>query len=251
MKVTSEYGQQSLRSIGYPSAPSSKETTDKVSEEPEKETSLWTEPDMDTLSDSLKSLSANQSDQSGAGNFKVKSSSPDDSVGELASMLARAETRMDVQQVASKAMRALANLKMSAVASEGKDAKKIAQMIKRMEKLIKRIQKKLQHLSKEEQLELREKKLEKEQQAEKAEEGREQLKARRKRRKKDEQEYARKEMGEDAKNAISEMVSGLTDAISSSSSTVSPGTSPAPVPDISSMSADMAAADMVSIDISV
>lgn len=107
MKVTSEYGQQSLRSIGYQPAPSSKETTDKVSEEQEKENSLWTEPDMDTLSDSLKSLSANQSEQSGAGNFKVKSSSPDNSVGELASMLARAETRMDVQQVASKAMRAL------------------------------------------------------------------------------------------------------------------------------------------------
>ena len=94
---------------------------------------LFSDPDMDALSDSLKALSSPNSEKSGSGGFKVKSSAPDDSVGQLAAMLARAETRIDVQQVASRAIRALTNLKMSAAASEGKDAKKIAQMIKRME----------------------------------------------------------------------------------------------------------------------
>ena len=147
---------------------------------------LFSDPDMDALSDSLKALSSPNSEKSGSGGFKVKSSAPDDSVGQLAAMLARAETRIDVQQVASRAIRALTNLKMSAAASEGKDAKKIAQMIKRMEKLIKRIQKKLQHLSKEEQLEMRQKKAEKEMQTQKAKEIQEELTARRKKRRKDE-----------------------------------------------------------------
>ena len=49
------------------------------------------------------------------GGFKMKSSTPDDSVGQLASMLARAETRIDVQQVSSKAIRALTSLKMGSL----------------------------------------------------------------------------------------------------------------------------------------
>ena len=86
------------------------------------------------------SLSKPEAASEGSGsNFNLKSSTPDDSVGQLASMLARAETKMDVLQVYSKAMRALANLKMAGLSSESSDSKKIAQMIKRMEKLIKRI----------------------------------------------------------------------------------------------------------------
>ena len=208
---------------------------------------LFSDPDMDALSDSLKALSSPNSEKSGSGGFKVKSSAPDDSVGQLAAMLARAETRIDVQQVASRAIRALTNLKMSAAASEGKDAKKIAQMIKRMEKLIKRIQKKLQHLSKEEQLEMRQKKAEKEMQTQKAKEIQEELTARRKRRRKDEQNYAMKEMAEDGKNAASEMVSDMVSSLSSASPAVSSGT----VPDLSSVSADITMAESVSIDISV
>lgn len=252
MKVTSESRHQELRNIQRPSALPPKEAADHTESAKDSKASLGTEPDLDTFSDSLKSQSSDNTEKSG-GNFKAKSSAPDDSVGELAAMLARAETRMDVQQVASKAMRALANLKMSAVASEGKDAKKIAQMIKRMEKLIKRIQKKLQHLGKEEQLEIRQKRAEKEKQEQKAEEIRKELKARRKKRKKDEQEYAKKELGEDAKNAVSEAVSGLTDAISASSPTASltANGAPASVPELSSLSADAAMADAGSIDISV
>lgn len=71
------------------------------------------------------SVQASQKADSSPSSSKVKSSVPDDSVGELAAMLARAETRIDVQQVASKAVRALTNLKMSAAASEGKEAKKL------------------------------------------------------------------------------------------------------------------------------
>lgn len=213
----------------------------------EMEADPFTDPDMDALSESLKALSSQNSEKSGSGGFKAKASAPDDSVGQLASMLARAESRIDVQQVASKAMRALTNLKMSAISSEGKDAKKIAQMIKRMEKLIKRIQKKLQHLAKEEQLELRRQKAEKQMQEQKAKEIQEELTARRKRRRKDEQNYAMKEMAEDGKNAANEMVSNMVSSLSSGSPAVSSGT----VPNLSSVSADISMADSVSIDISV
>ncbi len=90
-------------------------------------------------------------------NQKIRSSAPKDSVGQLASELARSETKLDVLQVLSKATRALASLKMSAYGCEGKEAKKAAQMIRRMEKLIKRIQKKVKQLSKEEQIKLQQK----------------------------------------------------------------------------------------------
>lgn len=75
-------------------------------------------------------------------NFKASVSVPDDSTGQLASELASSETKMNVLQVSSKAMRALANLKMAYALSEGKDKEKIAQMIRRMQKLTRQIQKK-------------------------------------------------------------------------------------------------------------
>ena len=92
------------------------------------------------------SLSSQNSKKSNKNNYNLSSSKPEDTVGGLAALLARSETRFDVLQVSGKAMRALANLKMSYMASDGDQAKKIARTIKRMEKLIKRIQKKLQHL---------------------------------------------------------------------------------------------------------
>ena len=99
-----------------------------------------------------KETAAKASDKiSDRSDFKMQSSAPKDSVGQLASELARSETRLDVLQVLSKATRALASLKMSAYSCEGDDAKKVAQMIKRMEKLIKRIQKKVKQLGTEEQ----------------------------------------------------------------------------------------------------
>ena len=149
------------------------------------------------------------------GGFRMKSTSPDESVGQLAAMLSRAETRVDVQQVSSKAMRAMVNLKMSSIAcNDEKEKKKIAQMIKRMEKLMKRIQKKLQHLGKEEQLERRRKRAEKKQQEKKEEELRKELRAKRSKRRREERNYARKELAEDGKNESNETISALTEALS-------------------------------------
>lgn len=146
-------------------------------------------------------------------NSKVRASMPDDSVGELASMLARAETRMDVQQVASKAMRALTSLKMAAAASEGNEAKKIAAMIKRMEKLIKRIQKKLQHLSREEQIERQSSQARKKNELKKAEELHKEVQSRKRKRRRDERNYAARERYEDAKAAAGEMASSIAAAM--------------------------------------
>lgn len=248
MKVTSESWRQNSGRIMYQSSLRGQNAENDTKNVKEAENGLFAEPDMDTLSSSLKALSAQDSEKSGSNNFRMKSSAPDDSVGQLAAMLARAESRIDVQQVASKAIRALTNLKMSAAAAEGKDAKKIARQIKRMEKLMKRIQKKLQHLAKEEQLERRRKKAEKEMEEQKAEELQKELNTRRKRRRKDEQNYANKEMAEDAKNSAAETISGMTDAISAASPSADISGA---VPDISSFSADAAMVESVSIDVSV
>ena len=214
------------------------------SNDTEKTDNTQKDSDLDLLSRSLEELSKPASKESGS-NLKMKSSMPDDSVGLLASMLARAETRIDVQQVSSRAVRALTNLKMAAAASEGADAKKIAQMIKRMEKLMKRIQKKLQHLAKEEQLELRKIRAKKNKETEKVKQIQGELNTRRKKRRKDERNYANKEIAEDAKNASNELVSSMTDALSASSP------SSAAVPDMSGFSADLGMIESVSIDISV
>lgn len=178
------------------------------------------------------------------GDFKMKSSGKSDSVGELAAMLARAETRLDVQQVASKAMRALTSLKMSSVGCEGKEAKKIARQIRRMEKLIKRIHKKLEHLAKEERLGEQQKRAEKKQEEQKAKQIREELRSKRGKRRRDEREYARKELAEDGKEQIQEMTSSMMNGMGSASAS----------PDgISFADMDMpaAAVDGVSIDVSV
>ena len=107
---------------------------------------------------------------------------------------------------------------MSATASEGKDQKKIAQMIKRIEKLIKRINKKLKHLSKEEQLELHRKRAEKQNDTQKESLLRNELKTRRSKRRKEERNYALKELAQDGKNSTQELVSGLTGAAQESTS---------------------------------
>lgn len=186
-----------------------------------------------------------QSSDTSENNYKVKSSAPDDSVGQLAAMLARAETRIDVQQVSSRAIRALTNLKMSAAACSEGDAKKIASQIRRMEKLIKRIKKKLQHLSREEQIENRKKQAEKKQNMQKVEELDKDLRARRNKRRRDERNYAAKEMAEDGKNAAAEVTASVAGAGAAVSS-----------PDLSSFTdvgsaAAVPAAESVSIDVTV
>ncbi len=144
--------------------------------------------------------------------FKMQSSAPKDSVGQLASELARSETRLDVLQVLSKATRALASLKMSAYSCEGDDAKKVAQMIKRMEKLIKRIQKKVKQLGKEEQMELEQEKAEKQQKLERAKQIREELRTKRNKRRREERDYATKELAEDGKESLKETLSSIVGA---------------------------------------
>lgn len=197
------------------------------------------------------SLSEPASENSGS-DFKMKASTPDDSVGQLASMLARAETKMDVQQVYSKAMKALANLKMAALASESGDAKKIAQMVKRMEKLIKRIQKKLKHLSKEEQMENQRKKAEKAMEEQKEKQIREELRSRRNKRRREEREYALKEISEDNKTATNEVISSMINAVTSTPSLdISSLTGTGSYDATSGFSADVPVMEGISIDVSV
>lgn len=201
--------------------------------------------DLDLL---VKSLNTQASPNS-AKNGKVKpssSSNSGNSVGELASQLAQAHTRLDVQQIAGKAMRALVNLQMTAAMSEGKDKKKAQQQVARMKKLIKRINKKMQHLAKEEQMELKIKKAEKKQELKKAEELQKELKNHRSKRRRDERNYASKELSRDRQEANNEMVNSMGGG-SSTPATASVDAA-AGVP---AMSGDMMSLEPVSIDISV
>ncbi|MCI8465430.1 MAG: hypothetical protein HFI63_06190 [Lachnospiraceae bacterium] len=180
-------------------------------------------------------------------NFQMKTSAPEDSVGQLAAMLAKAETKLDVLQVSGKAIRALASLKAAAASSEGEDAKKVARQIRRMEKLMKRIEKKLKHLSKEEQLELEKKRALEKKEQKKADGLADELKSRRKKRRRDEKNYAAKELAEDEKEASAETMAALA------------GGSSASMPSVTEMAAgmdavaggEMAAVDGMSLDISV
>ena len=202
-------------------------------------------PDSDTFGRTAEAPAGLKSEK-GDSDFRMKSSSPKDSAGQLAAELARAETRLDVQQVMSKAMKALANLKLSVYIGEGEDAKKARQMIKRMEKLIKRIQKKLKHLGKEESMENDQKRAEKEQKEQKAKQIREELKSRRRKRKRDEREYAMKELNEDNKLQSGELINSMMAGLSAASAS----------PDLSALAAggmDLSTVmgDMGSIDITI
>lgn len=205
---------------------------------------------MNDWSDSSENNFKKTSEKPGDG-VKMKSSAPGDSVGQLASMLARAETRIDVQQVSSKAMRALTSLKMSSVASEGKEKEKIARLIRRMEKLIKRINKKLHHLSKEEQLEAQRKQAEKKANQQKEAELRKELQRKRTKRRRDERNYASKEMTQDQKESSQELMDsqeGLG-AFGGSTAFVEMGNAALDASAISSVSASVT--EGVSVDISV
>ncbi len=199
-------------------------------------------PDTDTLDRTEEALDRLKSGDQDS-NSRMKASAPKDSVGQLAAELARAETRLDVQQVMSKAMKALANLKMSAYACEGKDAKKARQMIKRMEKLIKRIQKKLKHLNKEEQMENEQKRAENQQKEQKAKQIREELRGRRRKRRRDEREHAMKELNEDNKEAAGELTSSMMNALGAASGSLDSFTGTEGV-DLSSGMADMGSIDL-------
>ena len=210
--------------------------------------------EMDLLVSSLKQMAQQASAPKSSGsNGKVKSSMPEDSVGQLASLLAKAETKADVLPVSSKATRALSNLRIAAAFSEGKDKQKIQQMIRRMEKLIKRINKKMRHLNQEQQMEMRKKAAEHKMEMDEAKEIGEELRRRRTKRRREEQKYAKEELNEDQKEAMKEMFEGM------------PGMASSPVPqggssagagmdaagDAVSASMDFSAPEAVSLDISV
>ena len=189
------------------------------------------------------------------GGFNISCSVPDDSTGQLAAMLARAETKMDVQQVSSKAIRALSALKMSSVFAEGDDAKKVSQRIRRMEKLINRISKKQQQLNKEEVLELQRKSAEKLKEMKRAQELKKELDNKRTKRRRDERNYAAKEIAQDEKEAAQEMYANMTGASASCASvpaSVSAPSSDLPaMADLGAVAADLSAAEGASLDITV
>lgn len=178
---------------------------------------------------------ASGSDKSGK--IRASSGSQEDSVGQLASQLANAETDMAVREIQGKVMRALVNLKMAAGLSEGKEKEKLSAQIRRMEKLQKKVIKKLKQLSHEAELEREREKAIKEQQEEKAKEAERELKTGRKKRRREEQEYAKKECMKDKQSSDpSEMFSAAAGAGSASAG------SPAAVSGAGAASADVSAA---------
>lgn len=191
---------------------------------------------------------------SGNGTNKIKASVPDDNVAQLASELANCQTKLDVQQVSGKAMRALAGLRMSGALSEGKDKEKIAQMIRRMQKLIKRIRIKMKGLTKEEELEKRRKRAEEEQKEREAREIKDELRNRKNKRQRDERDYAMKEAARGGQEAAAESVlPGMDKGMPSLPSGVG-----APLPalagEVVSIAADAGAApavESVSLDVTV
>ncbi len=192
--------------------------------------------------------------KSSGGKVSVSTSSQN-SVGELATMLANAQSTMDVQRVISKGMMALAGLKMAQPLAEGKQKNKITAQIRRIEKLLKR-SRKIRHLNKEAELERKQKKAEKAQEEQKAHAQREELKSRRNKRRRDETRYAQKEVSKDAQERQEAMLEGMAGAVGGSSPAVAPVAAPvasAPVAAEVPVGADMAAADVpaVSMDISV
>lgn len=213
--------------------------------------------EMDLLLSSLKKMaeqaSASKASGSNNKNGKMKSSMPDDSVGQLASLLAKAETKADVLQVSSKATRALSNLKIAAAFSDGKDKQKIQQMIRRMEKLVKRINKKLRQLNQEEQMELRRKAAEHKMETDEAKEISEELRRRRAKRRREEQKYAKEELNEDQKAAMEEMfesMAGMASPPVPQGGTETGGGADAAA-DAVSAAMDFSAPEIVSLDISV
>ena len=138
-------------------------------------------------------------------NFKMSVSMPDDSTGQLATELARSETKMNVLQVSSKAIRALGTLKIAYALSSGEDKEKIGRMIRR-----------LKNLSKEEQLELQRKRAEKRQQQEKELEIRKEITKRKRKRRREENHYASKEVMQDRKEALQETLDSIAGLGSSS-----------------------------------
>ena len=240
MKIPSADYQTKSNSVYQPSA--LKEDTERIDEQAD---SLQSEPE--TEGENSQKISANTD------SLKISCSIPEDSTGQLAAMLARAETKIAVLDVSSKATRALNSLKMASTLAEGDDAKKVAQMIRRMEKLINRIHKKQQHLNKEEMLELQKKAAESRKEMEKASKLDDELRGKRTKRRRDERNYAQKELAEDEKNNAQEMFANLASGGASGVPDNIPGASadlPASV-DLSSAALSSPAVESISLDVTV
>lgn len=183
---------------------------------------------------------------------KIKASVPDDNVGQLAAELANGQTRFDVLQVSSKAMRAMADLRMAGAVCTGKDKEKVTQMIRRMNKLIKRIRTKLRQLEKEEQLEKRQEKAEKKKEEQKARALRNELQNKRNKRRREERDYANKEAaggGSGTDMAVpvanTQTAASVTAKMAAHASNAVPVSTSMPAADTTSV------AESVSVDISV
>lgn len=259
MKITADTWRQSTNHTQY-----------KTGWQTEKEKSP--EPDSDAASEAKKELEKNTAlleemkKEHKAGLFqpgstpnngtssKIKASVPDDNVGQLAAELANGQTKFDVLQVSSKAMRAMANLRMAGAVSTGKDKEKISQMIRRMNKLIKRIRTKMRQLEKEEQLEKRQEKAEKKKEEQKARALCNELRNKRNKRRREERDYASKEAAGGGGNNMA--ASPVPAANTGTAVSMPPGiTEPAATgisAPVSMPAADIAsAAEPVSVDISV
>lgn len=189
--------------------------------------------------DPLIAFSAQNSRDTPEGGGKIKASVPDDNIGQLASELANGRTKFDVIQVSSKAMRAMANLRMAGALCEGEDKEKVNQLIRRMNRLLKRIRTKIRNLDKEEQLQKRQEKAEKRKEEQKARTLGNELRSKRNKRRREEWDYAQKELAE-GKNSSGNASPAATPAVSDAA--------PASAP----VSLDMAAAaESVSVDITV
>ncbi len=208
MKVTANSRQYDVS--GYHSSSHSTSARTRSSDRSEKAGSELSE-EFDLTSSAIWEKSTSQAQNDKDDRFKMSSSNPETSVGELAALLARAQDRFEVHQVSAKAMRALAELKMASVSSDGDEAKKIARKIRRMEKLLKQIQKKLKNISKEEQLELQRKRAAKKQELEKEQKLREEIQSRRKKRRREERRYAAKELAEDERESNGQISDAFTD----------------------------------------
>lgn len=186
-----------------------------------------------------------------ADSLNISCSIPEDSTGQLAAMLARAETKIAVLDVSAKASRALNSLKMASALAEGDDAKKVAQMIRRMEKLITRIHKKQQHLNKEEMMELQKKAAESRKETEKASKIDDELRGKRTKRRRDERNYAQKELAEDEKNNAQEMMANFANTGASGASSTPDIAAGLPVSVDLGSAALFSAAESISLDVTV
>lgn len=249
MKITANTWPQGIGLERYKADPlAEKETTahtgNTIPENPQEE--------QDASKDSLvKSASASENSNATGSSGKIKASLPDDNIGQLASELARGETKFDVLQVSSKAMRAMANIRMAAPLLEGDDKAKAEQMIRRMNRLLKRIRTKTRQLDKEEQLQKRQERAEKRKEEAKARTLSSELRNKRNKRRKEERDYAQKEVHESGKNGTESSPLPGTGTVSGTVPASVTGTAGADIAAISVPADAALAAESLSVDISV